>query len=178
MQHFDVGPASVSRRGDEQSPWRRRRRTIMGMALGAVTVVNTACYSYAPLLGGTPRPGEPVGLVVNDVGRVALGEQVGTGVDRIEGILVDARDEQYVVRVSKVRNIRGQSAHWSGEPLRVPLSAVARVEGRYFSGRKTTLAVGIAIAAISLAIVGSSLAGFGFSQDRPPEGPPGGGSDQ
>lgn len=165
-------------RQDATASWRRRRRTVVGLALGIVTGSNAACYAYTPLRTGAMQSGDRVSLQVTDEGRVAMREQVGSGVDRIDGIYMETRGEEYIVRVSRVRTIRGTASHWSGEPVRVPLSAVARLDGRYFSRQKTLLATGIAVGAVAVLLLASSLAGFGFDSDRPPEGPPGGGNGQ
>jgi hypothetical protein len=57
----------------------------------------------------------------------------------------------YVLRVSSVTYLNGQSNKWSGEPLTVPASLVSRARLREFSRSRTT-AVGLGIAAVLAAV--------------------------
>jgi hypothetical protein len=141
-----------------------------------VVAANSACYAYVPTQV-MAQPGEHVGLVVTDEGRVALRDQMGTGVDRIEGILLDKQPESYLLRVSKVRNVGGTTSHWTGEQIRIPPSSVMRVETRKLSGQKTALAVGGLVAGVALLFATNSLAVFGFPSERTP-GEPGEPADQ
>lgn len=146
------------------------------MALGVITAVQPACYAYVPLQGAQATPGEHVGLLVSDEGRVALRDQMGQGVDRIEGILLEKNGDDYLMRVSSVKSIRGQTSHWTGEQVRIPLSTVARVEGRKISRGRTLLMIA-GLAAGAAILLGTGLvSGFGFDSERPPE--PGGPDDQ
>lgn len=170
--------ASVSPAGVRNAQWafrHRRRRTVAAIVLGVITSLQPACYAYVPLQGAQAAPGEHVGLLVSDEGRIALRDQMGQGVDRIEGILLEKSGDDYLMRVSRVTTIRGQAAHWTGEQVRVPLSTVARVEGRKVSRRKTLLMVGGLVAGAAILLATGALGGFGFDNERPnpePGGPP------
>src|SRR5688500_15526879 len=169
----------VSPAGVRSAPWalrHRRRRTVAALALGVITSVQPACYAYVPLQGAQATPGEHVGLLVSDEGRIALRDQMGQGVDRIEGILLEKNGGDYLMRVSSVKTIRGQTAHWTGEQVRIPLTTVARVEGRKISRRKTLLMVAGVVAGAAILFATGTLGGFGFDSDRP--GEPGGPDDQ
>lgn len=162
----------VSVRAGRKAVRRSPRRVLVGMALGAVTSVSTACYQYVPILGSTPQVGDRVALQVSDEGRVSLRDQFGPGVDRVEGLLLENGGDQYVVSVSKVRTIRGETSHWTGERVRIPQTAVARVHEQKFSRKRTIMAVsGAALAAVAF-VASRSLIGFGNSGDPPPPGGP------
>jgi hypothetical protein len=147
----------------------RRRRAVAALALGAVTSLQPACYAYVPLQQQA-TPGDKVGLLVTDEGRIALREELGQGVDRVEGILLDKTGDDYLMRVARIRTIRGQTAHWTGEQVRIPLASVARVEQRKVSRRKTALLVAGLVAGAALLISTGTLRAFGFDSDDEPGG--------
>src|SRR4051812_12914701 len=78
----------------------RRRRA--GAVLGAVMLLNTACYTYAPVASTSPQPGERVAIDITDQGRIHLGDQLGSGVARVEGLLNANQGDEYLVSVTKV----------------------------------------------------------------------------
>jgi hypothetical protein len=136
-----------------------------------VVAANSACYAYVPAQTSA-QAGEHVGLLVTDEGRIALRDQMGAGVDRIEGILLDTQSEEYLLRVSKVRNVGGRTSHWTGEHIRIRPANIARVETRKMSGRKTALLVGGVVAGAALLFATNSLSVLGFSNDRDNPRPP------
>lgn len=117
------------------------------------------CYSMRPVTSA-PAPGSTVVLDLTDRARVDLGERIGPSASRIEGIVQERNDTAYVLRVSSVAYLNGQSNKWSGEPLTVPSAAVARARLREFSRSRTT-AIGAGIAA-ALAAVFISTDFFGL----------------
>jgi hypothetical protein len=150
----------------------RRRRRIAAMALGVITSVQPACYAYVPMQGAQATPGEHVGLLVSDEGRIALRDQMGQGVDRIEGVLLEKSGDDLLMRVARVKTIRGQTSHWTGENVRIPLTTVARVEERKISGRKTLLLIAGLAAGAAILITTGTLGGFGFDNQPGEPGPP------
>jgi hypothetical protein len=73
------------------------------------------------------------------------------------------------MRVSRVRTIRGQTSHWTGEHVRIPLTTVAQVQERKISRRKTLLVVAGLAAGAAILLGTGALQGFGFDSDRPGE---------
>jgi hypothetical protein len=135
--------------------------------------MNGACYSYVPRVDSTaPRPGERIALQVSDQGRVDLGDQLGPGVDRVEGTLVSVDDGQYVMSVASVQNVRHQTSHWSGERVPIRKANVTRLEQRRFSIARTSLAVGGAALAVALLVSTHALESIGLIGDRGGEGGP------
>jgi hypothetical protein len=139
------------------------------LALGAVTSLQPACYAYVPSQQQAV-PGDKVGLLVTDEGRVNLREELGQGVDRVEGVLLEKAGDNYLMRVARIRTIRGQTAHWTGEQVRIPMASVARVEQRRISGRKTALLVAGLLVGAALLVSTGSLRAFGFDSDDEPGG--------
>jgi hypothetical protein len=110
--------------------------------------------------------------VLNDRGRVLLGDRVGASVDRIDGKVVSLQNGALVLDVYRVTDLRGNTATWTGERVSIPEEAILGYRPRTLSKFKTFLLVGtIALAIISS--LGKSLDLFGDPvTDRPGDGPP------
>jgi hypothetical protein len=126
------------------------------------------CYSSRPV-ETAPTAGSTVLLDLNDLARVQLGERVGPSAARIDGVVQMRSDTAYMLRVSSVRYLNGQSNKWSGEPLTVPASFVSRARVQSFS-RSRTAAVGIGIAAALITVFAKTNFFSLGGTDR--EGPP------
>jgi hypothetical protein len=134
----------------------------------------SGCYSTRPLTTA-PVPGTTVLLDLNDRARVQLGDRIGPAASRIDGIVQSQNDTSYMLRVSSVSYLNGQSNKWSGEPLTVPTSLVSQSRVREFSRSRTT-AVGVAIAAAIVTLFATTnFFGRGASE-REPVPPPSGGT--
>ena len=130
------------------------------------------CYTTRPVTSA-PAPGTTVLLDLTDRARVDLGERIGPSAASIEGIIQARNDTAYMLRISSVRYLNGQSNKWSGEPFTVPASFISRARLREFSRSRTT-AVGIGIAA-ALAAVFLKADFFGFAgPGKQPDPVPGG----
>jgi hypothetical protein len=122
-----------------------------------------------------PEPGTTVLLDLNDRGRVQLGDRIGPSAARIEGVVQERSDTAYMVRISSVEYLNGQSNKWSGEPFTVPAGLVSVAQQRQFS-RSRTISVGAGIAAAIITLfMKTNFLGSGTNQK---EGlpPPGGAS--
>lgn len=134
------------------------------------------CYAYAPL--GTVRPSADteVSLALSDQGRVDAASTLGSSVGRVEGKVVQLNDTAYVLRVSRVHDIRGTVSPWSGETVVVPRTWVGNVTERRFSRSRTYFIAGAFTAALTAFIVTRSLTGSGGPTTENPGG--GGGNQQ
>jgi hypothetical protein len=126
-----------------------RVRDQMVLLLAGISPL-AGCYTTRPV-ASAPAPGATVLLDLNDRARVDLGERIGPSAARIDGVVQSQNDTMYVLRVSSVTYLNGQSNKWSGEPLTVPASLVSRARLREFSRSRTT-AVGLGIAAVLAAV--------------------------
>jgi hypothetical protein len=113
---------------------RRVRRTVPYAAIAATS----ACYDYVPVTT-SPPVGEIVALDITDRGRVDLTERFGPGIARIEGRLVSAAPDQYVLSITRVTQINGDHAAWTGETARLSRDVVGGVESRRLSPGRTAL---------------------------------------
>jgi hypothetical protein len=143
------------------SVFSRVRRRRIGLGLAVVMLANTGCYTYQPIVDAQPQTGQTVSLELNDQGRAALSDQLGPGVLSVEGMLQQTTNNQYVVSVSSVRSIQGGTAHWGGERVTIPSSAVSRSNLRTLArGRTWGLAGAVALGIVAI-IMTRSLTGGG-----------------
>jgi hypothetical protein len=130
------------------------------------------CYTTRPVVSA-PVPGSRVLLDLNDRARVELGDRIGPSAARIDGVVQSQNDTMYVLRVSSVTYLNGQSNKWSDEVLTVPARLVSGARLREFSRSRTT-AIGLGIAA-AIAAVFIKADFFGLSgPEKMPEPIPGG----
>ncbi len=146
------------------------QRSVSGLCALALAL-QIGCFSYLPVQSVPPVPAQQVGVVINDRGRVLLGDRVGASVDRIDGKVVSRQDGSIIVDVYRVTDLRGNTATWTGERVSIPDEAILGYRARTFSKMKTLLLVGSIVMAI-VASVGKSLDLFGDElAERPGEGP-------
>jgi len=155
------------------APGRVRRARAALLLLVGLQPALSACYTSVPV-ETTTAPGSTLLLDLNDRGRVALGDSIGSSAMRIEGVLATRSESSYVLRVSSVQYLNGQSNRWSGEPLSVPADLVGRARERRFSRARTYgLAAGV-VAAIVAVVSSTDLFGSGglgrTGEPPPPQG--------
>jgi hypothetical protein len=139
--------------------------------LAAVTPL-AGCYTTRTVTSA-PAPGATVVLDLTDRARVDLGDRIGPSASSIQGVVQERNDSAYVLRVSSVAYLNGQSNKWSGEPLTVPWSAVARARIREFSRSRTT-AIGVGIvAALAAVFISTDFFGLGGPSVEPIPNPGG-----
>jgi hypothetical protein len=144
----------------------RRPRRSIAVAIGLVQL-STACYSYVPVR--TAPIGSRVALEINDDGRVALREQLGPGVVRLEGRVSAVESDALVLEASSVTQIRGRPTPIDSVQVRVRQGHVERVDERRLARGRTWMVIGGAVA-----VVAAFLVANGFGGRTPPEQPPGG----
>jgi hypothetical protein len=154
------------------APGRSWRRWT-ALALASVSPLS-GCYTTQPV-ASAPEPGTTVLLDLTDRGRVQLGDRIGPSASRIEGVVQTRSDTAYMVRISSVQYLNGQSNKWSGEPFTVPASLVSAVQERQFS-RSRTISVGAGIAAAVVTLfLKTNFLGSG-NNGKDPNPPPTGGT--
>jgi hypothetical protein len=146
--------------------WRGRRQ--VAVLIGTLQLL-TACYQYVPARS-VPTVGSRVALDINDDGRVALREQLGPGIVRLEGRLSAVEGTDMVVEASSVTQIRGQSVPVDSVRVRLSQGHVERMDERRLSRTRTWMMVGGAVAIVAAFFVGKGV----FGRTTPPENPPGG----
>jgi hypothetical protein len=114
----------------------------MTRLIGVATlgVVLASCYTLRPAKGAAPDVGTRVAFDVNDAGRVALGGSMGPEISQIEGRLISNENGDYLVAVSSIRLLGGETQVWRGEQVRIRPEYVRSVyERRFSTGRSVAL---------------------------------------
>jgi len=110
--------------------------------------------------GVAPDTGR-VELVLNDQGRAALSERLGTMVEKVEGHVLSQRADAYTISVVRVHQLNGSSALWNGEQVTVLKEHTVGYQVRRLHVAKT---VGLAAAVTALTVYvffGKQLIGGG-----------------
>lgn len=151
---------------DTHSPMRRSIRPAIGALWAGALALQLGCYSYLPVQSAPPaQPQREVGIVVNDRGRVLLGERVGASVDRIDGRIMKRENGTLTVAVFRVTDIRGNSATWTGEQITIPEEAVLGYRPKAVSKIKTALLAGVLVLGVVMSL-GTSFDIFGTPSDE------------
>lgn len=124
-------------------------------------VLLAGCYSLQPAGGVAPVPGSLMAFDITDLGRVALGGQMGTGIKQVEGRLISKDNNEYLVSVSSVRTIDGAEQRWTGERVLIKSEHVGNVYERRFSKGRTVALSATAVAAVTAFVLTRDLFGLG-----------------
>lgn len=133
----------------------------------------SGCYTVTPLQTA-PVPGTTLVMDLNDRGRVALGPSIGSAATQVEGVLQSKTDSAYVLAVTQVGYLNGQSNRWTNEPLTIQSDLVRELRQRTFSRSRTALSAGIGIGALAAFIATRALLGSGNQTNNGPLDPGGG----
>jgi len=142
------------------SGWRE-----FAVAIGFLPLA-AGCYVYNPIATPEPAPGTNLSLVLSDEGRMQSTRQVGPYAMRIEGELVQATPDDFVLSVTDVVDIRGIHSKWTGESVSLPRSYVMMTYEKQFSRSKTVLLATAVAGGIVALIASRNLLGFGGSGDN------------
>jgi len=137
--------------------------------------VLAACYTSTPLALVAPASGTGVSLVFTDAGRVGAGPTLGGGLASIEGTLVRLTDTAFVVRVSRVTDVRGVQTKWAGETVMVDRAWVGNAYERRLSRSRTYFVAGAFTAGLA-AFIATRTLGSGGPTLQTPGGGGGGGA--
>ncbi len=129
--------------------------------LAAWSLLLQGCYKSLPLQQGSAPVANKVWVFLNDRGRVALADRLGSAVDRVEGTVAAADDSAYVLSVSRVFQLNGYSNGWSGESVKVAREYTTGFQLRQLDRFRTTLVAGGAVFAVVAFLVTRSLTGSG-----------------
>ena len=148
-------------------------RILAGSGIAALGFV-AACYTYPSRPLTDVPPSAEVSATISDVGRVALAEPIGSGVDRISGQVVETSDTATQLMVSEVHFLSGLSNKWQGQTVTLRPQYVTSVAQRTYSRQRTVMAVivGALLVATALAASFTGLFSGSSSSDNPVEPPP------
>lgn len=142
-----------------------RLRRSAGIVFGALLMLNTACYTYAPVTTGVSvGAGTPVRVQLSAEGSQELAGSLGPGTVAAMGMLTERRsDGSVVVGVDAVERLGGARQSWSGVNVVTLMPRhIASIEAKTLNKQKTRAAIIgstlgiIAVFALALATGGVS----------------------
>jgi hypothetical protein len=150
--------------------WRFGRRFVGGLC-AATLLLQMGCYTYQPLQTSVPATGSRIAVVLNDRGRAAVGDRLGSAIDKVDGLLVEGGGSDVTLEVYRTIDLRGNAATWTGERVQLPKDGITGYQGRQFSKRRTYLLVGSVVAVIVATAFAVNFDLFsGFTQEDPGSG--------
>jgi len=148
-------------------------RALVALFLASASPL-AGCYATRPL-STTPTPGTTVVLDLSDRARVQLGDRIGPSAASIEGVVQPGSDTEYVLSISSVKYLNGQTNQWSGERFTVSPALVTQAWKREFSRSRTwSLGVGLAAAIATVVFKADFFSKTGGGQPTPVPPPTGG----
>jgi hypothetical protein len=150
--------------------WRR----FVGGLCAAALMLQVGCYSYLPMQTSVPATGHRIAVVLNDRGRVLVGDRLGPAVDKVDGLLVEVGDANVTLEVYRTHDLKGSAASWTGERVQVPRDGISGYQEREFSKRRTTLLTVAIVGGIAASLLLANLNVIGdiFSRDNSGGGTP------
>jgi len=148
------------------------RRFVGGLCAVSLSL-QMGCYTFKPLQTSVPAMGTRIAVMLNDRGRYALGDKLGSAVDKVDGLLVEVDSSKVTLEVYRTTDLRGNTASWTGERVQVPKDAISGYQERQFSKRRTWILVGTTVGVVvaSMLMVNLNLfGGFTHADQSPPPG--------
>ena len=134
---------------------------VAGACLSTLALLLQGCYETLPLQQGAPPATAGVQLVLNDKGRAAVSDKLGSAVDKVEGVITAQNSDSYTISVSQVYQLGGNSSKWSGEVVTIAKEGTVGFQIHRFNQTRTVvLAVALAAAATRF-LVTTGLKGSG-----------------
>ncbi|MEO7101842.1 MAG: hypothetical protein ABI311_00780 [Gemmatimonadaceae bacterium] len=128
-------------------------------------MLTTGCYTYQLKAPSDLLAGQNVEVQVNNVGRVALTNDLGDDVAKFNGKVVTVSDTTLGVSVTHIEYLNGSSTGFPGGTVIVSRNAITSVSTKAYSKSKTTVAaIGIIASIVALIAV---LHATGFSDSGP-----------
>jgi hypothetical protein len=142
----------------------------------AAALLSTGCFAYLPSPTPLPAPATQVRVRLSSTGTSELVNQLGPNVVQLDGrvMRVDP-DSSITVAVSTTTSGAGMFLPYEGEgAVRLPRSAIASLNVRTLSRRRTTLFIGgMVLGAIGIAVKALDSGGGSPGDGKPPPPPPG-----
>ncbi|MDQ8164129.1 MAG: hypothetical protein P3A28_00030 [Gemmatimonadota bacterium] len=128
------------------------------MAVSAL-LINTACYSYLPAIGGALVPGRDVRVELTSEGSVAMQAAVGPRIRLIEGRVQEmAAGGSATMVVEQLTSLDGVTVPYAGRTaIAIPAAVIRRVDVRTLDRKRSWMAGGV-MGGVFLAAVATALA--------------------
>lgn len=131
----------------------------------------TACYTQGPLTAPVPAPETRIVAQVTDSGIVAMGNALGPGAVKVEGVIAEADASSWRLRMVRVDYRGGTSTLWNRELVSFPRSTLANPTQKRLDKQRTWLAAGLITAGALVAARLFGAIGGGGSSEAPPPPP-------
>lgn len=125
-----------------------------------LTLGLSGCFSYQPVLDGSPEPDAEVRLRLSAPAAVALSERTGRTIRSVEGVLLEATSDSLTVDVRWGAIYAGTPLEGRRDVLAFHRSEVVEIDRREFSRVRTGIVAG-GLAAAALLILRSFTGGGG-----------------
>ncbi len=148
---------------------------LIAAGIASTALWSTGCYTYAPKSPSEVVPRTVVAAEISDVGRIALAQQVGPEVARIEGEVVQRSDTSLRMMVSQVSYLGGLLNKWQGQEVALRTQDMKFVFERKLSRGRTALAAAMAGGLVVFALSSKTFRGIftgGTGPDKPGGEPP------
>jgi len=149
---------------------RKRNCRLIGAFLSSLALLLQGCYETLPLEQGAPPVAAGVQLALNDKGRVEVASTLGSGVDRVEGMITSQTSDSYTLAVSQVYQLGGASSKWNGEPVTIPKDGTVGYRIHRFSQQRTVILAVVIVGAAVGFLLSVKLLGNGSGTDTGPGG--------
>lgn len=146
-----------------------RRSTLRRLAAGlcaGLLLFQVGCHTFLPMQESAPVPRTQVAVVLNDRGRVQVGDRLGQTIDRIEGVLVESSESAVKMQVARTVTLQGASTIWAGEEVVLSRDGVRGFQPRQFSRGRTVMLVIGAIAGVGVLVGAVTLLVGGGGKPR------------
>jgi len=140
------------------------------LALGLLQLL-TACYTQGPLTAPVPAPETRIVAQVTDSGDVAMGNALGPGAVKVEGVIAAADADAWRLRMVRVDYRGGTSTLWNRELVSFPRSTLANPTQKRLDKQRTWLAAGLITGTALLAARLFGAVGGGANPETQPPPP-------
>ena len=144
-------------------------RRLIALALATTTsLILPGCYAYVPNTSPTLAATTPVTVRLTTDGTSRLGATLGQGVNEVEGTVLTSTADSLTVAIERMYTTGRQAFASSGTTVALPRTAIARVQVRTFSAKRTVWTV---LGAVALgAAAGATVGAGGGNAQQPPGG--------
>src|SRR5665213_1221860 len=116
-------------------------------------MLTTGCYTYQMKAPSDLLAGQNVEVQINNVGRVALTNDLGDDVAKFNGKVVSVGDSTLGVSVTHIEYLNGSYTAFPGGTVKVSRNAITSISTKTFSQSKTTIAaLGIVASIVALIV--------------------------
>jgi len=137
----------------------RLTRRARSVSLLSATLLSGGCYAYTPLASDRPMPETVVEATLNDRGRAAMEDHIGSGVLTVLGDVEASSDSMLVLRMRRAVTLENSTVPWAGETVSFRTEYFRGYRQRSFSSGRTVLLVGSATVG-AVAFFSAGLNGF------------------